>query len=158
MDPVTLAAIATAGSAVSAIGSIVQGQAASDAAGFNAQVAEQNATMTRQQGAEDERRFRVSAKKHLGDMRANYGASGIQLDGSALAILEESAATAELDALTIKHGANVRARAYEQEADLARYSGRQAKIGSYFGAGSSLLLGGAQAFGYGKNTGKLIRT
>lgn len=123
---------------------IVQAGAESAAENYNADIAMQNATMANNQAAEEERKNRVQSKKQLGDIRASYGSSGVNIDGSALDVLEESAANAELDSLQIKHGGQVKARAYENEANLDRFRAKNAKVAGYFGAASSVLNSGSK--------------
>lgn len=136
------------GGILGGVGAIRGGAAEANAANYNAQVAEQNATLARQQAAEEERKSRVQSKKELGAARANYGASGITLEGSPLDSLEESAAAAELDALQIRHSGEVKARAFEGQANLERYRGKNAKTQGYLGGAASLLQGGAGVAGF----------
>lgn len=126
------------GGLVSTVGQIRQGNAAANAANYNASMAEQNAAQVEAQAAEEERRSRLNAKKELGSARANYGASGVQIDGSALDVLQESAANAELDALTIKHSGAVKAQMFRNEAALSRYEGKEQKRGSRLAAAATL--------------------
>jgi hypothetical protein len=139
------------GTAVQFIGANQQGKAAQAAANYNADIADQNAVLTREQTIEQERRARVESRKQLGLMRANYAASGVDIDGSALDVLEESAATAELDALTIRHGGELQEQAYRSEAAFQRFSGKQARKASRYGASGVLLQGSAQTANYGKD-------
>jgi hypothetical protein len=88
--------MSAAGGVMGAIGSLVQGQAAEDAGKYNAKVAQQNAFLARQKAMEEARRLRVAGRKQIGDMRANYGHSGIGIQGSAMDVLMESAAKVEL--------------------------------------------------------------
>ena len=96
-----------------------------------ARVSRQNARIVREQGAEDARRFRIFADKKLGSARAAVGASGIQLAGSALDSIAETARNLELDALSIEYEAEVRAMNLESQAtdfdlrrrDIARSAG-----------------------------------
>lgn len=138
------------GGLMSAVGAIQQGSAARQAGEYNAQVAGQNSALALQQGTEEARRYRIQARKQIGDMRANYGASGVQMEGSPLDYLEESAASAELDALSIEHGANVKAAGFGNEASSSRYEGRQAQKSGYFSAAGSLLSATGQALSYKK--------
>lgn len=151
------AAILT-GTAISAYGSIREGQAVDAASQYNAQVAENNALQAIDQATEEERRHRILARKQLGAMRAGYGASGIEVDGSALDVLEDSAATAERDALTIRYGGQVRAQGFRNEARLERFRGSNARTQSYLTAASTVLFGAAKAgdasSGAGKKGGK----
>jgi hypothetical protein len=134
------AALAATGGLLGAAGSIQQGQAEYAAADYNAKMAEENARQSRIQSAEEARRQKISSAKQIGDIRASYGASGIvSSEGSALDILQESSAAAALDYLTIKHQGEVKAAAYQQEANVSRMRGNAARTGSYFKAASSLL-------------------
>lgn len=142
-DPVTLTLIAAG---ISATAVLAQGSAAEASGEYNAQIAEQNAELSEQQAAEAERRFRISSRRQLGSMRAAYSASGVILEGSPLDILEESAYTAELDALTIREGGRTQAAAFEAEARLAQLEGRQAVRTSQLSAFAELTGGGARAF------------
>lgn len=132
------AAAAVAGQAIGAAGNIRQGNAAEAAGEYNAQIAEQNAQATRATAAEEERRLRVSSRKQIGQARANYGASGVQLEGSPLDVLEESAANSELDALTVRHQGEQQARSLEQYATLERFKGKNAQIAGYLGAAGNV--------------------
>jgi|SRR3954469_528725 len=88
---------------------------------FNAKKNEEQAQLTLSQSAEDERRARIQSQQALGDMRANYSASGVTLEGSPLDALRFSAENAELDALTIRHQGDVKAWAYRNNATLDKF-------------------------------------
>lgn len=143
-----------AGDAISAVGAINQGKADSMAGEYNAQSAEQNAAYSLQQAKENERRQRIVSKKFLGDIRASYGASGITTEGSALDVLEESAANAELDALTIRHEGQVKATGYLNEARYSRIAGENAKNASYLKAAGYVASGAEKAASYAAGGGK----
>lgn len=140
---------AIAGAVVQAVGAIRSAQSASAAADYNAQIAERNAALARDQAASDEQRQRIQARKQLGAMRAGYGASGVTLDGSPLDVLENSAAEAELDALTIRYKGEVSALGYRTESAQQRARSANATTEGYYNAGSALLQGGAKAYGMG---------
>ena len=131
------------GTAVSVIGAIQGAGAASDAASYNAKVAENNAIAARQQAAANAEAQSRAARQRIGQMEANYGASGISMEGSALDILEQSARDAELDRLNIIYGGEVRARGYGAEADLQ--SSKANDTSGYWSAGGALLSGMAKA-------------
>jgi hypothetical protein len=140
-------AAALGGGVLSAFGSLYQGKAEAAAQEFNARVSENNAEMARVQAAEEERRVRVGGAKAIGDMRANYGASGIVTsESSALDVLEESAMNVELDALTVRYQGHAQALAMKNEAFLARRAGKQANLMGKVGAASALLGAGASAY------------
>ena len=124
-------AIGFAGTALSAIGSIQSGNAQARAAEYNAQAAQN-------QAAAQEAQQRRQAARVMASGRANAAASGIEMDGSPLEVMADSAANAELDALTIRYGGQVRA-------DQERMRGSMARQAGYMGAASSLLMGMGQA-------------
>lgn len=107
---------------------------------YNAQLSRYNAKLAAEKGVVDEARSRATGAKILGSMKAGYGASGVQMEGSALDVLEESAANAEMDAQLVKHGAKVNefnflaeAKMNEYKADAAitagKYNANAARIG-----------------------------
>mgnify|MGYP000855960130 CR=1 FL=1 len=132
------------GSAISAYGSLQQGEAGKAAADYNSQVAEENAVTARQQAKEQARRESISSEKLLGQMRAGYGASGVTMSGSAMDVLQESAANAELDRLTTLYAGDVKATAYKNESRLEKFKGNQAQTAGQIGAAAALLDGAAK--------------
>jgi hypothetical protein len=144
----TIAAIATGiGAATKAAGAVQEGNAAERAGNYNARVLEQNANLVGAQTTEQVRRLRVDSSKQLGNIQANIGASGVA-GGSLLDSLQESAATAELDALTLKHQGQMEQRGLRQQAAMERFRGQQAKRAGRFGAASSVLSGAATGASY----------
>lgn len=137
MDPFTAMMI---GSMVfNQLGIMQQGQAAAAAARFNAAINRKNAKLALAKGADDERRFRVMARKVIGTARASYSASGVTTAGSPQDVLEESAAVAEMDALTIRHNAEIKAQGFkdaarlnEMQAEAAEDSGIIGTVKSWF--------------------------
>lgn len=142
------AALAVGGTLFNAIGSIGEGDAEYEAQQFNQRVANIQAGQIRQQTSEEARRQRVQSQKQLGNIKASYGASGIvSSEGSALDVLQESAANAELDNLMIKHQGEMRARSTEAEGYFAGMRGASAKSRGQMGAVGALLSGGANVAG-----------
>lgn len=141
-----------ASAAMSVIGAIQQGQAARAAGDYNAAIARQNARWSRQQATEEERKFRIGARKELGRTRAAYAAAGVTLEGTPTDVLEEGAYTAELDALSIRHGGERRALGFESEAEIEKYRGKVGQRQAYFSAAGT-LLGAAGSFGGGSGGG-----
>lgn len=129
-----------AGESIMALGAINEGKSAEIAGEYNAKTAEQNAQYSLLQSAEEENRARMASKKVIGDMRANFGASGIT-GGSALDVLSESSANAELDALTIRHEGKVKYASYMNDAAMSRVAGKNAKMNSYLKAAGYLASG-----------------
>lgn len=140
--------IMAVGTVVSTISTIKQGEAAAEAANKQAALAEQAAADSRNQAEQQEKRQRILNKKSLGDIRANMAASGIQLEGTPLDVLQESATNAELDAIAIRHGGEMRARSYQGEAELSRYRGSSYRDAAYMSGVGELLTGGARSYYY----------
>ncbi|MET1025620.1 MAG: hypothetical protein ABWY00_00525 [Dongiaceae bacterium] len=165
----TATAIAIAATAVaagvSAVGAVQQGQAQSQQAKYNAAVARNNQVIANQnaddalkRGEVDETEQRKKTQLMLGQQRAGFAAQGADLgSGSVLDILGDTAATGELDALTIRGNAQREARQYlvqgndlSAEATLKGMEARQARTAGYFDMTSSLLGGvskGASMYG-----------
>lgn len=137
-------ALLVVGGILSAVGTLASANAQAQAYKYNAKVSDINADMATQTAAENERRQRILNAKKLGDIRAGYGASGLTIDGSPQDVLEESAAAAELDALTIRHGGLVEATGYRNDARLARSQASSTMTKGYISAATDLLGSGSK--------------
>jgi len=124
------------GTAVSAIGSIQQANAAADAARFNAARNQQNAAAERRAAAEQARREERLGRKRMGALRA--------IDPDKLDLLEDSAIEEELNIQTILHGGEITAMGLEQSAALDRARAKAAHQAGRISAASTLLEGGAK--------------
>ena len=138
----TVIAIAAVASAVVAAGSaIYSGVASKQAADANADIQEQNARAAEAKAKYDEQRHRESVNKILSAQRALYGTSGLEMSGSPLLTMEDTAGQGEMDALAIRYGGDVAAARERSGANLSRMQGNNYQTASYFQAGSSLLSG-----------------
>lgn len=126
---------------VNVVGNISQGNAQARAANYNQQIATYNAGRTREAGKIEEDRIRREARKKIGLIRANVGASGFALEGSALDVLAESAYNAEFDALATRYNYETSATSQDMQSRLYASEARDARRASYIGAASSLLKG-----------------
>lgn len=169
-DPLTIAIVAS--TAVTAVGAIQQGMAASaqgaaqqGAMQYNSVVKQQNAELAVQQAGAREVQQRRNARQLLAQQRAALAQAGIGVGfGSALDVEEQSAIRAEMDALNIRYEGELQARgllaAAQQDVfqgDMARSAGRNAQTASYISAGASLLSGAAQ-YGYLRGGGTVTQT
>lgn len=107
-----------AGSAVTGIaGTIMQGQAQAASADYMAQIAknneaiaQQNANMALEQGAQKEQAQKLATGEQIGNIRAAYSAMGVDSNsGSALDVRTSAAETGELNAETIAYNSHVQA-------------------------------------------------
>lgn len=138
--------IMAASAVVGTYAAIKQGQAASDAADYNKQMAEQQAAATRQQEAQASVAQQREMGLKLGTLAANQGASGIDPStGSPLDVLSSSIQQGTLDNLNLKYNYESRALGYQNSAGLDQMQSDNASTASYLNAAGSALGGAAQA-------------
>ncbi len=132
----TIAGIANVALAASAIagvaGSVMSAQAAkkqgeaqqamynyqAKVAQENSQIAKTNAAMERQQGIEESRLQRIKVLQAIGSQQTAMAANGVDItQGTALDVIEDTAAMGELDSLQTRYNYERKALAYEQEAN-----------------------------------------
>lgn len=143
-----MAALPLVGGAIQAIGAINEGESKAHAAEFNAEQNRKNSDAARAQAADDEIQSRIVSRKAIGDIRASYGASGIQSsEGSALEVLQASAANAEMDALRIKHAGELKSQAYLAGARLNEMEATNSRAQGYLGAASAVIMSAAKYAG-----------
>ena len=139
-------AIATvAGAAVSAYGAISQAEAQKQASQYNAALNTRNASMAYDQASAEAGIVRRRAEQAQGAAIADYGTSGVQLEGSPLDVLASSAAQAKMDEETVLYQGNLKAMGYQSNAVLDRMQGQNAVRQGSLNAASSLLTGVGQA-------------
>lgn len=128
-----------------------QAQAATAAAGYNAELMEQNARISREQAAADVKQMRRDNIRQLGDTRAAWGASGLTMEGTPLTMLEDLAAEQEMDVQRRVYIGELEARGFFNNAALERRKGQHALVMGQFAqegaqlSASAALLGGTAA-------------
>lgn len=111
--------MAWAAAAVAAVSVIQQAGASSEAAKYNAQVAQQNAIIAQQQGAASNDILNRNIERAIGSQVASYGASGVGVtSGSPLDVLADTAATGALDKLTNQYNYALKGMGYTEQAAL----------------------------------------
>ena len=145
-DPVTIGLMAVS-TAMSAVGAIREGNAADAAARAQAQAAEQQAQAQRNVGQFQVAQERREGRRALGQQIAQLGSQGTALTGQPIDLLADSAKQNELALQAIRFQSEVAARNQENEADLARFRGRQARSAGIFKAGTALLSGATKIAG-----------
>jgi hypothetical protein len=128
-------ALMVAGTAISAVGAIQQGQAQQKAANYNAALAERNGVIARQQAAENAKRQERINRKKLATSRNSL----VSLD-----VLEDNAKEAELERLSIIYEGELAAQTGSANAALLRTRGRSAAGAGYASAAGVLLEGGVK--------------
>jgi hypothetical protein len=152
MEPMTLLTIAS--TAMSTVGAIQQGQAASanaqaqqNAANYNAQVAENNARSVREQANAKEETIRRNTRIEQGRARAGMSQSGLGMTGSLLDVYDQSALFSEMDALNTRYDGEMQARGLMGQAAQERYAGSVAQMNGKAAVTSSYLNAGAAVLG-----------
>lgn len=150
--------ILAAAAAMSAISQVQQGNAQKSLANYNATVADQQATSTRQWAAYNADRQADKARRLNANAEANFAANGMETEGSPLVVLADNAAQAEMDNLAIRGQGEAQASYYNAQAAGMRFQGSLAQRAGYIGAGTTLLQAGASmyaggAFGGGASAG-----
>jgi hypothetical protein len=134
-------ALMAASTAIAAGSAVMQGQQASSAAKYNAQVASVQAQQARDAAAYEEARHRERLARALGAQRAGYAHAGVAAEGTPLLAAADSAAQGELDALAIRYSGDAAAARANSEAALQRLYARNYATSGYMNAGGSLLTG-----------------
>ncbi|TDY26305.1 hypothetical protein B0G81_6815 [Paraburkholderia sp. BL6665CI2N2] len=149
-------AVSAVGAGVSAYGAVRQGQAASAAASYQAEVAKNNQIVANaySKQAMDDGENQVAAKQQqtsqmIGAERAAMAANGVDLDsGSALRIQGDTAKLGDVDAMTIRnnaarqaYGYQLQGLSYSQQASLDEASSSNAQTAGYVNGFSSILSG-----------------
>lgn len=137
--------IALAAAAVAATASAGYGTYASvEAANAQEQVAKQEAKQRQQAAAFEEAKLRRESARLQSRQQAAFAASGVTLDGSPLALLEDTVVNAELDALATRYGGQVGAYGANVRRKAAQAAGQGALIVGGLKTGASLLNGASQ--------------
>lgn len=145
-DPITIG-LTLAGAATSALGAVFQGNAASNAASYNASIADMNADRSRTEAAARVEASVRKSRRVLGAQRAGIAQSGIAFEGSMSDVVQKSEANADLDALSLAYEGEAGARNYSNQAQLLRTQADNAKKAGYIGAATSVLSGLGRGYG-----------
>lgn len=140
-------AVSLVGTGVDALNKHKQGQLDEETAKANARLANYQADDAIVRGNIEEERFRKRLTGFMGSQRNIIGSRNVEMSGSALKLLEDSAQIGEEDAMTIRNEAAREAWGYRNQASEAARFGRNARSQANLSAGASLLSGGAQAYG-----------
>lgn len=155
------AAIALAGTAVTAYGQIKAGNAAAQQAQYQASVDRNNAVIAERQAADalergrvEERQKRIAIERAKGEQRNAFAANNVALDsGSPLDVLEFTEGQGALEQLIIRNNAEREAASFRNQAanfgasaELSLLRGSSERSAGLL-SGASTLLGGAARFG-----------
>jgi len=140
-------ALAVAGSGMSALGAIRQGQAQANSDNFNAEIARRDALSEKDAAVQQAEKIRRVGKRTQSEATSALAASGVQLDeGSAILIDQQIAQDVEQDAFMELLTGDRRARQLNSQAELFKASAKNAKTSSRMAAATSLLSAGASGY------------
>ena len=140
-EPVTMSLLA-AGTLFSAYGTYQQGQAAQDAARYNAQMAEYAAQDAERRGEEDALAVRRKAASLKSSQRVDLGGRGIvKKKSTAQDLQDQTDFFGEQDVATARYNARTQAWSARAGGKLARAEGNAAAHQGLLGAGGTLLQG-----------------
>jgi hypothetical protein len=131
--------IATGASTVVGVGQAIN---ARNVASFNAQSKANDAKEAQMQAAAEEEQLRREQRAFLGKQRAAFAEAGIGPGGTAGLIMDQSDVLAELDALNIRYGGQMRSKGLIAQASAESRS----KKGTALLAGSQVLYGASRAY------------
>lgn len=106
---------------------------------YNAQVAQQNANAAMEAARADKEQQDRKNRLHLATVESKYLNSGVELEGSPLAILSDQAAQGALESEKILAKGKNQARNYLNQAQMYNY---QAEVAKASDQSSSTMLGG----------------
>lgn len=171
-EPTTLAIISigatVASTAMGAVSAMQQGEAAKDAAKYQAGVARQNQQLANRAALDAQQRGQIEADQRrlvgrhiLASQRTQFAANGIDLGSDSVEDVQGSQAQLnELDALTIEnnaereaYGLRLEGRNYGQAAQMYKYQGKNAAAEGKMNAFGTVLAGGGQVAGQWYNMG-----
>lgn len=152
---------AVAGTAISAVGAVSQGQAASEAAKYqsavdqnNAIIAQQNAQYATAAGTAQAAKLELQTRQQVGAIRAAEAAGNVDVNsGSPLGVQSSQQLLGEMNVATIRnqaqwraYGAQTQASSFGSQAGLEQsQAGYDATAGTIGGVGS--ILSGASSVG-----------
>ena len=108
-------------------------------------IADSRGRMIRMEAEADAERYSEQADQFKAKQKLSYLKSGVELSGSPLDILDETARTARENISAIRAGGDARAFDAEMQGVQARSQGRAALLGGIFGAGKTALMASYQS-------------
>ncbi len=154
MATITATVLAAAGTGLSFIGQRQAARAAESTGFYNAALARQQAGQEQAVGAENARRKARENARMIAQQRAALAKSGLQMEGTPLAVLGETAMMLERDIMDMGFEAENRLRNLLAGADLSVWEGKQQRKAGMLGSVGTAIGGLAGTTeGYAKAKG-----
>jgi len=139
------------GTVLSAVGQLQQAHAASQAAAYNAQIAEMEAKAIKVSGEREAERLKREKRLMTGKQKALYAKAGVRLAGSPFEVLSDTATQYELDIQAQRYTTQIGITKAQTEAQYLRQRAGAYGIAGRIGAVSTLLTGvGRIGYGVGR--------
>jgi len=139
-------AIGVGATILGAAGSVASGIAQSNAANYNAEVAQQQAKVATEQSAVQASNANEKTRQAMAAAQAGMLENGTSLAGSNSNLLDEMSAQGKLDMMTAVYSGEVRATGSRNDAALYQNQASNSLLGGMMGAGSKLLNGAADFY------------
>lgn len=130
-----------AGGVISAMGAIQSANAQAAAADYNKEVAKANKRTVHAQTEREIEDRQLENRRQLGSMRAAYGANGLQMEGSPLDVMDDTATEMNYDIAKVKFQGAMQEEGYDRQAALYKLEAKSAKQAGTIGAASALIGG-----------------
>lgn len=128
-------------------GALQQGQAASNAAKYNAEIQRQQAAQEEANAAARATEQGTRTRQKVAATRAAAVQSGLELDGSVADILDVVETQGALEGLTSLYDGTLKARGLRASAALNDSNARASRTAGFLSAGTSLLSGASKLYG-----------
>lgn len=140
-------AVSVASAGVSAYAAVSQGEAAKEAADYNANIQRKQAVQAQNVAADQAAQQKEKARRIASTQVAMGAAGGLETTTGTMGdIISETKKYSELDALRITNNAARSAWGLREQAGLEEWKGGQAQTAGYIGATSSILGGMSNAY------------
>jgi hypothetical protein len=159
-DPVTMMMVAgggmmVGGQVMGGLSAKAEGEAANAIAKYNANLKIQEAAEIQRQASEEAIDVQEAGQELMASQRASYLASGVNLQGTPMTVLNKTAYEIEKERLNILRQGQIGANYATSEANILRLQGKLAKkkgktafYSSLLSAGGTVLMAGSQ-LGFG---------
>jgi hypothetical protein len=152
--PAIALALTAVGTATAVAGAVSQGVAASNAAKYNQQVANNNAVAAQQQAQYTANQKDLQLRQIIGQQQAAGGASGFSQGGSLTDVGFSSEEQGKLDQLGSLYQGQVQATNFRDQAQLQGMAATNAMTNAGFQSAGSLIQGASSgAYQYGNISG-----
>lgn len=141
------AATTAAATIVQAVGARRQAEAQSQAATYNAKVAEQNADAVRQQAQVQAQQIDRRNRLRIGAVKAAAGGAGIELQGSVIDLIGDMTTQGELERQNALWQGEMQARGFNIDSALSKSQARNARRAGRLRVAGTLLSGASQIGG-----------